>query len=435
LRVLIVGPYYPDIGGVTSYVHNLALELIIHGHSVAIFQTRPGKDYLWAKLKVYRLPYTLQRRIRAFAKGLLVLVRFSISDLRGFIKVSKSLLLKPREVLRFLIIMGRVYEIINDFSPHIIHSNHLSTRSLACGVVSRILGIPMVITAHGYDTSPPSSLGEYLLRNIVLNYTDRAIVLTKTKRRILELLYVFYSSKVIVIPNCIPCKNTLVIRTVRNNEELLVLKKETKMRLGIDPRNIVIAFLGRINRRKGVFDILECAKNICQSKKELCSKMKILIVGSGKDKELVEKSIEELKVPNVMFIGSVDKVTKNIILRATDLLLLPTYHDEAFPTVILEAYAEGTPVIAYPFLGANEIIEKGVTGFVLHGRNVRLLCEMLYDICNKMSMLNKMGFNALVHIKKKYCCEHLVHKRIVPMYRDLLAQRCKAVSEWKHNDD
>jgi glycosyltransferase involved in cell wall biosynthesis len=77
----------------------------------------------------------------------------------------------------------------------------------------------------------------------------------------------------------------------------------------------------------------------------------------------LEARADELGVaPHVRFLGF--RTDGPDLLKAADFFLLPSTH-EGLPLSILEAQASGTVVLASPIPGIQEVIEHGVTGFLI----------------------------------------------------------------------
>lgn len=72
-----------------------------------------------------------------------------------------------------------------------------------------------------------------------------------------------------------------------------------------------------------------------------------------------------LEHPLVEFLGEADQVTKCEVLAGARALLFPIDWPEPFGLVMIEAMACGTPVIAYRQGSVPEVIDDGVTGFVV----------------------------------------------------------------------
>jgi glycosyltransferase involved in cell wall biosynthesis len=120
-----------------------------------------------------------------------------------------------------------------------------------------------------------------------------------------------------------------------------------------------LAFLGRISPEKGVDQAIEIAK---QSGVPLKIAAKI----DRSDAEYFESRIKPLLDNSIVeFIGEIGALEKNEFLGNASALLFPINWQEPFGLVMIEALACGVPVIAYPFGSVPEIIEDGVTGFLV----------------------------------------------------------------------
>ena len=69
--------------------------------------------------------------------------------------------------------------------------------------------------------------------------------------------------------------------------------------------------------------------------------------------------------PLIEFIGEIGYPEKNTFLGNAAGLLFPINWREPFGLVMIEAMACGTPVIAYPLGSVPEVVEEGVTGFMV----------------------------------------------------------------------
>lgn len=133
---------------------------------------------------------------------------------------------------------------------------------------------------------------------------------------------------------------------------------ESEYSLG-DGKGKYLAFLGRISPEKGVNRAIEIAKRAGIP-------LKIAAKIDRGDMEYFQTVIKPLlKHPLVEFIGEIGYPEKNDFLGNAMALLFPICWPEPFGLVMIEAMACGTPVIAYPNGSVPEIMEDGVTGFVV----------------------------------------------------------------------
>lgn len=122
-----------------------------------------------------------------------------------------------------------------------------------------------------------------------------------------------------------------------------------------------LAFLGRTSPEKGLDEAIEIAKRAGMP-------LKIAAKIDRADDEYFDTVIKPLlKDPLIEFVGEIGSPEKADFLGNAAALLFPINWPEPFGIVMMEAMACGTPVIAYPRGSVPEVIEDGMTGFVVAG--------------------------------------------------------------------
>jgi glycosyltransferase involved in cell wall biosynthesis len=122
-----------------------------------------------------------------------------------------------------------------------------------------------------------------------------------------------------------------------------------------------LAFLGRIAPEKGVDQAIAIAQRVGMP-------LKIAAKVDRVDREYFRDVVQPLLVqPQVEYVGEVGEGTKNAFLGQAYALLFPIEWPEPFGLVMIEALACGTPVIAYRCGSVPEVLEDGVTGWIVAG--------------------------------------------------------------------
>ncbi len=120
------------------------------------------------------------------------------------------------------------------------------------------------------------------------------------------------------------------------------------------------AFLGRISPEKGVDRAIRIAAKAGM-------KLKIAAKVDNADKEYYDTLIKPLIQgnPDVEFIGEINDAQKPDFLSGAHALLFPIDWPEPFGLVMIEAMACGTPVIAFNCGSVPEVMDDGLTGFIV----------------------------------------------------------------------
>jgi glycosyltransferase involved in cell wall biosynthesis len=120
-----------------------------------------------------------------------------------------------------------------------------------------------------------------------------------------------------------------------------------------------LAFLGRLTAEKGPEDAIRIAR---ATGKPLRIAAKIPRAETAYFKKKIEPHVDG---ENIQLVGEVDEKSKQPFLAQAAALLFPIDWPEPFGLVMIEAMACGTPVIAYRSGSVPEVIEDGITGFIV----------------------------------------------------------------------
>jgi glycosyltransferase involved in cell wall biosynthesis len=127
-----------------------------------------------------------------------------------------------------------------------------------------------------------------------------------------------------------------------------------------------LAFVGRISPEKGADRAVRIARRAGMP-------LRIAAKVDAVDREYFRTTVEPLlREPGVEFLGELDERGKRELLRGAYALLFPADWPEPFGLVLIEAMACGTPVVAFGCGAVPEIVDPGVTGFVVGGEDEAL---------------------------------------------------------------
>ena len=143
------------------------------------------------------------------------------------------------------------------------------------------------------------------------------------------------------------------------------------------------AFLGRISPEKGVERAIRIAGRAGM-------KLKIAAKVDNADKEYYDTLIKPLiqANPDVEFIGEINDAQKPAFLSGAHALIFPIAWPEPFGLVMIEAMACGTPVIAFNCGSVPEVLDHGVTGFIVDD------IDQAVDACGKIDTIDRARVRA-----------------------------------------
>lgn len=210
-------------------------------------------------------------------------------------------------------------------------------------------------------------------------------------------------------------KKQIYIETTTVDKDLIKAVSEQTIECKFkNSSSINILFLSRIERSKGIYEVLKVFHNLRKENK----KVNLVIAGKGKHLNEVTEFVSDNKIDGVEFVGFVKNYEKSDIFNKAHVFLLPSY-SEGMPNVVLEAFAFGMPVITTKVGGLRDIIKDGVNGFFVEMKNEVDLEKKI----NKL-LLNPDLMKSIAHhnhnYAKNYFVSSVVVNRLEKIYNSVL---------------
>lgn len=156
---------------------------------------------------------------------------------------------------------------------------------------------------------------------------------------------------------------------------------------------VSFVFLSRMNRKKGVNLIIECAKKL--NKEGWCDRYKVDFYGSFEENAYKEEILKTIiDIPNVKYQGILNlrEVSGYEKLGEYTVMLFPTFWPgEGFPGILIDALMAGVPVIASDWHFNPDIIEAGKTGFIIPNQDEESLYKAMKDVIETPARYTKMS--------------------------------------------
>ncbi|MCC7075848.1 MAG: glycosyltransferase [Acidimicrobiia bacterium] len=173
-------------------------------------------------------------------------------------------------------------------------------------------------------------------------------------------------------------------------------KRPARARLGLDDTDLVVLFLGRIQRVKGADVAAEALADLGTRNPQLAARVTLVVAGgpSGVDGHMTMKRMQTIAgdirtIPDFCFLPARPHHEIVDLYRAADVCVVPS-RSESFGLVALEAQACGTPVVASRVGGLPHVVRHGSGGVLVDAQRAgefgRVLEDVLTDDCGRFRM-------------------------------------------------
>ncbi|WP_445666632.1 glycosyltransferase [Fodinibius sp. AD559] len=171
----------------------------------------------------------------------------------------------------------------------------------------------------------------------------------------------------------------------------------------------VCLFMSRLHPKKNLEDLIQAWEQVVQK----YPTSKLLVAGSG-EKEY-QKSLKSLVAKldlfdSVTFKGFVTGMQKRELIERAWLFALPSYH-ENFGIAVLEAIAEGLPVVISPEVQLCNFVKESNTGKVVK-RNPKLIANAIIDIIEDKPYRKRCAEEGPVSVKETFSLDRVGQKLI-----------------------
>ncbi|MCG8365967.1 MAG: glycosyltransferase [Pseudanabaenales cyanobacterium] len=202
----------------------------------------------------------------------------------------------------------------------------------------------------------------------------------------------------------------------------------TPRRLNADGR-IQLITIARLVEKKGVEYGIRAVAKLAKDHRNL----EYMIVGDGYLREPLEQLIQELEVADIVkLVGWKQQAEIIQLLSHADILLAPSVtsrkngDQEGIPVVLMEAMAMGLPVLSTQHSGIPELVEDGVSGFLVPEQDVTALAEKLALLIKYPERWPEMGKAGRLQVENHFEI-HQLNDQLIQIYEQRLIEDQKTV--------
>jgi len=301
-------------------------------------------------------------------------------ELMGDIVVHRVSYLQPKP-LRFTYYVCSFIEIMR-IRPQIIQGMTFIPNGLLATVAGKIRRRPVVVHSQGSDVLLARPVVAALFWRIILNSAQ--VTIAKTQGGLHKLAkYTQFKNRIIKISNGVELSRFRLNR------------RQCRKLVGVKGHEKLVLYVGRFTPVKNVASLLLAISRVSRHLQGI----KLLLVGKGEDMGRLMELARTAEISQLtQFEGEVVPRDVPEYMVAADVFVLPSL-SEGIPSVILEALAAGTPILASNVGGVPEIVTDGKEGFLFQAGNVTEMADLLSRMLRDGRLRRKMSKAARARAK------------------------------------
>lgn len=319
-----------------------------------------------------------------------------------------------------------IYEMYRYFKqekPDIVHV-HTPIAAVLGRIAARLAKVPNIIyTAHGFYFHENMNHLVYkvvLLIEKIMAKTCTDFIFTQNKEDAKTALDNNFISQhnVISIGNGVDVLGKFNPNNV-NEEEIKKLYKD----LGVNEKDKIVSFVGRLVKEKGIIDLIH-------SYEYILNEVKFVIIGdvfqADRDTETIQILEKYKQNKNIIFTGNRSDIHN--LLYISDVFCLPSYR-EGMPRSIIEAMAMKCAVVATNIRGSREEVINEKTGYLVNINSPKEIANKIDEIFNDKQLLTSMKLEGRKRAEKLYD-ENLVVRKQLDIFEQLVGTKSCQNDAW-----
>lgn len=286
----------------------------------------------------------------------------------------------------------------------LIHA-HFGPAGIEILPLAKELGIPLVVTFHGYDAS------------VLLNNKNYLNDLKPILKDIHAITVSGYMAGKLVDIGADPSKVHVLYCGV-SMEKFPFVEREPVTKKIQENRTVTFLQVSNFHEKKGHRYTVEAFSRIAREYKNV----KLVLAGGGGFKDEMEKLSSDLGIRDrVEFPGSVNPHQVFNLMKEADIFVHHSVtsasgDQEGIPTVVMEAMSTGLPVISTYHAGIPELIDDGINGYLVNEKDVEAYALTMQKALCSESSINK---NAAQKVRRDFDLE-LQGNKLIQIYREVI---------------
>lgn len=295
---------------------------------------------------------------------------------------------------------GKLWKIIHDLKPTIVHTRNLPTLEMAA--VAALAHVPCRIHGeHGRDIHDAYGASRKFLvfRKILDMAVQHYVSVSQDLEQWLQNKVTISPQKVTQIYNGVDMQLFYPNRQIGRED----LPHEFA---SLD--QVVIGTVGRLQKVKDQATFIRGIAALVKMDPILSEKVRVVIVGDGVLRTELEQLVRESHLTNMVWLaGACDDIPR--LLQSMDIFVLPS-EAEGVSNTILEAMATGLPVVATRVGGNAELVVEGETGWLVPAKDPQALALALLTYLQDRGVMLSHGEAGRKRIQEEFSMKVMVEQ-------------------------
>lgn len=174
----------------------------------------------------------------------------------------------------------------------------------------------------------------------------------------------------------------------------------------IEKKNYFL-YIGRLSEEKGIMTLINAINK---------TDFQLIVIGKGPLEQKILSLIKEKS--NIQLLGFKTGEEKDRLIAEAKAVVVPSECYENFPTVVIEAFSHGVPVIASKIGGLQYMVKENYNGYTFEAGKEMELAEKI-NLLFQDNTYDKLTIGALTSYNENYN-ENIIIKKNINLYRELI---------------
>jgi colanic acid/amylovoran biosynthesis glycosyltransferase len=277
------------------------------------------------------------------------------------------------------LLRSRITSILQHLTPEVIHAQFGPAGALIAPV-AQVLGVPLIITFHGYDiTILPGNIG---WKRAYQDLFEQAAVLLGVSSHI--------------------CTKLMDLGAPEHKVKRFFLGVDlnnfipSALKTSVTGKEVRCLHVGRLVEKKGPLLLVDAFKQAREQLQGVCD-LRLTVVGDGPLRSRLEDHVGAYQLEEAVdVLGAVSHERVSELMRAADLytqhsLTAPNGNQEGLPVSLMEAAATGLPIVSTWHSGIPDLVRHEKTGLLVQEGDVDAMAESIVALAKAPERRHAMG--------------------------------------------